>query len=330
MAVIRFNKVSKAYEKSARLAVNNVSLDVDDSEFVVLLGPSGCGKTTLLKMTNRLIPPTSGVIEVNGQDTSKVSVTNLRRHMGYVIQQVGLFPHLDVAANIGTVPKLLHWSNRRIADRVDELLDLVGLEPKQYRRRYPHQLSGGQQQRVGLARALAANPAILLMDEPFGAIDAITRVRLQDQLIEIQRRLKKTILFVTHDVDEALRLGDKMVIMRDGLVVQHDTPFNIVTRPQDEFVRRLLNTDDVFRELSLISVRSVMDSPPVTGGSTIDANDSLREALSAMLSSGVSTMVVLDEGKPVGGLTMDAIRDIGKHRFAEQPDHDEHLALAVS
>jgi osmoprotectant transport system ATP-binding protein len=322
MPAISFRQVGKTYGKSGRAAVNNVSLDITESEFVILLGPSGCGKTTLLKMTNRLIEPTSGVIEVNGRDTSAVSVTNLRRHMGYVIQQVGLFPHLDVSTNIATVPRLLHWPRERVSERTDELLELVGLDPMQYRKRYPHQLSGGQQQRIGLARALAADPAILLMDEPFGAIDAITRTRLQDQLIQIQRRLKKTVLFVTHDVDEALKLGDKMVVMRDGNVVQYDTPFNIMTNPVDQFVRTLLNTDDVFRELSLITIRSVMQSSHGDGLASINADETLREALSLMISRGVSELSVVDgQGEAVGLVSMEEIKEIGKRRNgALQPE----------
>lgn len=312
MLAIRYREVSKRYAGTSRPAVDGVSLEVEEAKVVVLLGPSGCGKTTLLKMTNRLIEPSSGVIEVNGRDIRGQRVTTLRRQMGYVIQQVGLFPHLNVATNVATVPRLLGWSKRRIAERTDELMELVGLEPAIYRRRYPHELSGGQQQRIGLARALAADPDILLMDEPFGAIDAITRARLQEQLVDIQRRVRKTILFVTHDVDEALRLADKLVVMRDGHVLQYDTPINVLTQPADAFVRQLLNTDDVLRELSVIYVGSVMRPAGAWDkGPAIEKDSSLREALSTMISGDVDQLIVLERGTPVGIITLDQVRSIG-------------------
>ncbi|HZT97856.1 MAG TPA: ABC transporter ATP-binding protein [Chloroflexota bacterium] len=312
MAAISYRTVSKRYTGSGQAAVHDISLEVPESKFVVLLGPSGCGKTTLLKMTNRLIEPSSGTIEVNGRNTDSVSVTELRRHMGYVIQQVGLFPHQTVATNIATVPRLLHWPRKRIEQRIDELLDLVHLAPAEFRKRYPSQLSGGQQQRVGLARALASDPAILLMDEPFGAIDAITRLRLQDQLLAIQRRVKKTVLFVTHDVDEALRLADMIVVMRDGVVLQYDSPLNILAHPADDFVRRLLNTDDVFREFGLMTVRASMSpGSPAVDGPTIAPDENLREALSLMIAGGVERLTVVEDGAPVGTLTMSQIQRLG-------------------
>lgn len=302
MPAIRYTAVSKTYGKAGLPAVHDVTVDVDEADFVVLIGPSGCGKTTLLKMTNRLIDATSGAIEVHGRDVRSVRLTELRRHIGYVIQQVGLFPHFTVAANIATVPRLLAWPRRRIEERIDDLLDLVGLEPDKFRKRYPHQLSGGQQQRVGLARALAADPDILLMDEPFGAIDAITRTRLQQQLLEIQRRVRKTVLFVTHDVDEALRLGDRLIVMRDGRVLQYDTPLNVLTAPADGFVRRLLSTDDVLRELSLISVASVMRPGSARSGGQVRSDQSLRDALSSMLAAGSHQATVVDTGGEIAGI----------------------------
>ena len=321
MPAISYQDVSKGYAKVGRAAVHNVTFDVDEAKFVVLIGPSGCGKTTLLKMTNRLVEPSSGRIEVNGRDIASVKLTELRRHMGYVIQQVGLFPHNTVATNVATVPRLLGWPRAKIDGRIDELLDLVGLEPSQYRERYPGQLSGGQQQRVGLARALAADPAILLMDEPFGAIDAITRSRLQDQLIQIQRRVRKSVLFVTHDVDEALRLADKIVVMRDGEVVQYDTPFNVLTRPKDDFVRSLLDTDDVLRELSLITVESVMSPVTVLNGRpSIKSDQNLREALSVMIAKGTSELTAVDGyGSPVGIVSMSDVRDYGDRSQSSEP-----------
>ncbi len=320
MPALTFSHVSKSYQKAGRPAVVDVTLAVESGEFVVLLGPSGCGKTTLLKMTNRLIEPTSGSISLDGTDIRELSLTSLRRRMGYVIQQVGLFPHLTVASNVQTVPRLLGWPKAKIRSRSDELLELVGLEPASYRRRYPRQLSGGQQQRVGLARALAADPAVMLMDEPFGAIDAITRGNLQDQLMQIQRRLRKTVLFVTHDVEEAIRLADRLVVMESGCVVQYDTPFNILTNPANDFVRELLNTNDVLRELSVISVRSAMDSvPPAAGDTEILGTRSLRDALSLMLGVDRASVAVVDEaGARIGSITMEAIRQAGAKGRAER------------
>lgn len=255
---IVFDKVTKIFPKASRPSVNEASLRIEEGSFVTILGASGCGKTTLLKMVNRLYEPTSGRIFVQGEDVSRMQVTRLRRKIGYVIQQVGLFPHMTIEENIATVPRILGWDKKRIDERIDELLELVHLPPGEFRKRYPRQLSGGQQQRVGLARAMAGDPAIMLMDEPFGAIDAITRASLQDELIHIQKKLHKTILFVTHDIEEALKLGDKIVIMNEGKIQQYDTPFNIITKPANEFVRRLVHSDDVLKRLSVMKAASVM------------------------------------------------------------------------
>ena len=245
----------------SRPAVNDVSFAIESGQFVVFLGPSGCGKTTLMKMVNRLYEPTSGEIYIDEQPIHQIDVTTLRRQIGYVIQQIGLFPHMTVSQNVAVVPRLLGWPDARIAERVDELLDLVALPPDEYRDRYPAQMSGGQRQRVGVARALAGDPGVILMDEPFGAIDAITRTELQDSLLELQRRLRKTILFVTHDVDEALRLADKIVILREGQVVQYDTPLKVLTRSVDDFVRQLVGADDIVRQLGLLPRRAGHAAP---------------------------------------------------------------------
>ena len=241
-------------------AVNDVSLTVEQGTFVTLVGPSGCGKTTLLKMINRLVEPTAGRIWVNGEDSAGVSPTELRRHIGYVIQQTGLFPHMLIEDNIGAVPRLLGWDRARIDARVDEMLALIDL-PIAYRKRYPRQLSGGEQQRVGVARALAADPPIVLMDEPFGAIDAINRVRLQDELLRIQTKLHKTILFVTHDVEEAFKLGDRIVVMREGRIVQAGAPLELATMPKDDFVRDLIGADDMVRRLGMLPVSAAPLQP---------------------------------------------------------------------
>jgi osmoprotectant transport system ATP-binding protein len=231
------------YPGADRNAVEHISLEVQPGTFTVLLGPSGCGKSTLLRTVNRLVVPQSGTVYLDGADTAQRDPVQLRRGIGYVIQAVGLFSHMTVAQNVGVVPSLLHWERRRLNARVDELLDLVGLDPDRYRSRYPRQLSGGEQQRVGVARALAAEPPVLLMDEPFGAVDAIVRANLQDELLRIRGRLHTTILFVTHDVDEALRLADRIVVMKEGRVEQHDTPLRILSDPSTPYVAQLFAVD---------------------------------------------------------------------------------------
>ncbi|HEX2916049.1 MAG TPA: ABC transporter ATP-binding protein [Chloroflexia bacterium] len=312
--IISFEHVSKAFEGSNRAAVRDVTLDVMSGHLVVLLGPSGCGKTTLMKMVNRLYEPTSGKIYIEGKEIHELPVNDLRRRIGYVIQQVGLFPHMRVNKNIAVVPQMLGWDKKRTAQRVDELLDLVGLPPAEFRQRYPGQLSGGQQQRVGLARALAADPSIMLMDEPFAAIDNITRTRLQDELLRIQQTVRKTILFVTHDVEEALKLADEIVIMKDGEVVQYDTPLNILTRPANEFVAQLAGSDDVLRRLSLQTVAAAMlplNSNFSMNGHKVKPNTDLREALGILISSNTQDLAVVnEEGRPIGRVTVDAIRNL--------------------
>jgi len=312
LPAIQFDHVSKQFPGSPHPAVNDCSLEVEAGMFVALLGPSGCGKTTLLKMVNRLYEPTGGHIYVGDVDVTQQKVTTLRRHIGYVIQQTGLFPHLTVAQNIAVVPQLLKWSKGRIHDRVDELLTLIGLPPEEYRNRYPAQMSGGQQQRVGLARALAVDPDLMLMDEPFSAVDAITRTGLQDEMIRLQQQLKKTILFVTHDVEEALRLGDQIVVMREGQIVQHGTPLSVLTQPTDAFVHNLLGTDDIVRRLGLIRVEEVMTGAaarPTNGDpATIARHEYLRHALSLLLGNGGTTLTVTDGPNTVGTLTLDQIR----------------------
>jgi osmoprotectant transport system ATP-binding protein len=319
---IRFEHVSKQFPGASRPAVDDCSLEVEAGSFVCLVGPSGCGKTTLLKMVNRLYEPTGGTIFVEGTEIRQLPVTKLRRQIGYVIQQVGLFPHMTVAKNIAVVPQLLGWERERIAARTDELLALIGLPPEEYRSRYPAQLSGGQQQRVGLARALAADPALMLMDEPFGAIDAITRTGLQDEMARLQQTLKKTILFVTHDVEEALRLGDMIVVMRDGRIIQHGTPLSVLTQPADPFVHDLLGADDMVRQLGLLRVEETMeaiaDGVRRADGPTIGRHDDLRHALSLLLRTEANILTVMDGERAVGTLTLDQI-----HRAVLTGEADE-------
>jgi osmoprotectant transport system ATP-binding protein len=242
MPALEFKDIIKHYPGGAENAVDGVSLTIDEGEFITIIGTSGSGKTTLLKMVNRLIEPTSGSIELFGENIMDKDPVKLRRGIGYVIQQVGLFPHMTVAGNIATVPKILKWDKAKIAARTDELLELVGLNPEEFRGRYPAQLSGGQQQRVGLARALAVDPAVMLLDEPFGAIDAINRSKLQDELLAIHRKHKKTYLFVTHDVSEAFKLGNRVLVMHEGKAIRFDTPDAIAENPGSDFVYELLES----------------------------------------------------------------------------------------
>ena len=324
MSAIHFEEVFLKFPGASDPAVNGCTCEIEAGQLIVILGPSGCGKTTLLKMVNRLYEPTSGTIYLNGTDIRQIKATKLRQQIGYVIQQSGLFPHMTVAQNIAVVPKLLGWQRSHYQARIDELLTLVELPPQEYRNRYPSQLSGGQQQRVGLARALAGDPKVMLMDEPFGAIDAITRETLQDEILRLQRQLKKTILFVSHDVEEALRLADKIIILQKGQIVQFDTPFNILTRPANAFVHELLGADDMVRQLSLLRVEAAMTAvseeyqprsehaiaserhqPEVS----IARHDNLRQALSLLLRTGAETLTVIDAGNVVGVLTLEHIRN---------------------
>lgn len=308
-SAIAFENVSKVYPGTARPSVAEVSLTVEPGQFVVLLGPSGSGKTTLLKMVNRLYEPTAGRISLDGMDVRSLPAPRLRRRIGYVIQQSGLFPHMRVADNIAVVPRLLGWDKGRIERRVRELLTLVGLPPEEYGRRYPAQLSGGEQQRVGLARAMAAEPTTLLMDEPFGALDAITRTRLQEELRRIHRTFAPTVLFVTHDIEEAVRLADRIVVMFEGRVVQYAPALEIVMRPADQFVANLVGADDVLRRLSLIRVGDLARPAEVGGGPVISRGADARTALSRLLETGSRSLTVVDEdARSVGTVDLEALQ----------------------
>jgi osmoprotectant transport system ATP-binding protein len=307
-AEIVFDRVTKRYPGRAEPAVRDLSLTVPAGEICCLVGPSGGGKTTAMKMVNRLIDITEGDITIGGRSVRSLDVIELRRGIGYVIQQVGLFPHMTVADNVATVPRLLGWPRARINARVDELLDLVDLPAVDYRSRFPTQLSGGERQRVGLARALAADPPAMLMDEPFGALDPLTRARLQHELLRIQHELRKTIIFVTHDIDEAILLGDRIAILREGgVLAQYDTPEALLARPVDDFVARFVGTD---RGLKLLALRRLdelelapLDNAP---GPRAEGSTTLRDALSLMLTSGSTFVVVLDgAGEPRGRVTLE-------------------------
>lgn len=261
--MIELEHVSKIYPGTRNPAVDDVTLTIPAGEVCVLIGSSGCGKTTLMRMINRLIPVSSGDIRIDGKSVMDMDVIELRRSIGYVIQQIGLFPHMTVRDNIGTVPRLLGWSKKRIDERVDELLALVNLDPEVFRSRYPRELSGGQAQRIGVARAMAANPPVMLMDEPFGAIDPINREVLQDEFLKIQEKLKKTIVFVTHDIHEAIKMGQTIVLLKDGKVVQHGAPAEILSRPKNEFVMNFVGADRALKRLNLLTVRDAMMRNPV-------------------------------------------------------------------
>jgi osmoprotectant transport system ATP-binding protein len=330
--MIRLESVTKRYDDGAT-AVDHLTMDIRDGEICVLVGPSGCGKTTTMRMINRLIEPTDGKIFLDGQDISKMNPVDLRRRIGYVIQQVGLFPHQTVAQNVATVPKLLGWSKDRISARVTALLELVGLEPGQYASRYPSELSGGQRQRAGVARALAADPPVLLMDEPFGAIDPITRGRLQGEFLRLQEEVRKTVVFVTHDIEEAVRLGDRIAIMAEGgHLQQFDTPARILGSPATPFVADFVGADRGLRRLTVTEIDPVdLVKPPVVG-----VDDRLAHARQAMEAEGAEWAVVVDaDGKLRGWIGRDDTRSDGEvgqrlHRMEAWVPLDASLKVAFS
>ena len=325
MTSIQFEHVTKTYPGGAAPAVDDVSFTVREGAICMLLGTSGSGKTTLLRMVNRLIDPTSGQILVNGVPTTDQDPIALRRGMGYVIQQVGLFPHMTVAQNVATVLTILGERKRESTPRVDELLRLVGLDPTEYAHRYPRQLSGGQQQRVGLARALAADPSVLLMDEPFGALDAITRARVQDELLQVQRGVRKTILFVTHDVNEAFKLGDQIVVMSDGRLQQQGTPVELLANPANDFVRQLVGADDALRQLEYLPVTAALE--PLSGGTApasgerVPAAAPLLDALLRLIAGGEPALAVERDGETIGQVTLGSLSALVlAHRTTPAPN----------
>ena len=307
--MISLEHVTRRY--GDRVAVDDLSVEIAAGELAVLVGPSGCGKTTTLRMINRLVEPTSGTIRVGGRDTRELPVTELRRSIGYVIQQGGLLPHLTVAENVATVPRLLRWDRARTRARVEELLELVGLPPAEYASRLPRALSGGERQRVGVARALGADPPVLLMDEPFSALDPITRLRLQGELLRVQSLVRKTIVVVTHDIDEALRLGDRVVLMRTGgRIAQVATPGTLLAHPASDFVAGFLGGDRTLRRLALVPLRSA-ELRPADGAAAVErveAAASLRDALEAVLRSPDGRAAVVDGDRVLGVADAEVIR----------------------
>jgi osmoprotectant transport system ATP-binding protein len=322
-AVLAFHEATKVYPGRRTPAVSNLTLEVPAGEICVLIGPSGSGKTTAMQMVNRLITMTSGDITIDGRSIATLDETELRRGIGYVFQQIGLFPHMTVEANIGTVPRLLRWPKDRIRSRAQELLELVGLDPDEDLHRYPSEFSGGQQQRIGVARAMAADQPLMLMDEPFGAVDPIARDRLQDDFLRLHQEVPKTVVFVTHDIDEAIKMGHRIAILRDGELVHYDTPDRILADPANEFVADFVGADRGLKRLRVWTLGDLEFDPAAdkeAGGPTAAADMSLRDALSLMLVEGVERLTVVDgDGRPQGTVALEAItRLVGpEHRRVE-------------
>ena len=316
-AAVEFRTVSARYGgPRGAVAVDRLSLSIQPGEICVLVGPSGCGKTTTLRLVNRLIEPVSGQVLVNGEDVAAADPVALRRRIGYVIQQIGLFPHQTVADNVAAVPRLLRWPPERVRQRVDDLLALTGLDPGSVRHRYPSQLSGGERQRVGVARALAAEPPLLLMDEPFGAVDPIVRARLQDEFLRLQRTLGTTVLFVTHDVDEAIKMGTHVAVMQvGGSLAQYSRPADLLAAPDSEYVAEFVGADRALKRLALFHLVDVLDDVPLELAPTLtdgmlrlDASVNLRDAVAALLTAPQHAGVVVgDDGVPRGTVTLAAL-----------------------
>lgn len=310
---IEFKNVTKRYPGQETPAINDLSLTIPAGEICCLVGPSGGGKTTAMKLVNRLIDRTEGEILIGSREVNSVNVTTLRRDIGYVIQMVGLFPHMTIAGNIGVVPRLLGWSKARMKDRVDELLDLVQLD-RSYAKRYPAQLSGGQQQRIGLARALAVDPPVMLMDEPFGALDPITRGGIQEEFLKLQDQIKKTVIFVTHDIDEAIKMGDKIAVLREGgVLAQYGTADELLGSPADQYVADFVGADRGLKRLSLRQIGSLLDGRPQQASSpdlpVVAPETTLRVALSVLFASGHGSVAVRDDGgNALGSVTLDQLQ----------------------
>ncbi|NQD80262.1 ABC transporter ATP-binding protein [Pseudomonas sp. CrR14] len=332
--MIELDKLTKKFHQKGKdvVAVNEVSLTVDEGQICVFLGPSGCGKSTTLKMINRLIKPTSGRVLINGEDTTGIDEVTLRRNIGYVIQQIGLFPNMTIEENITVVPKLLGWDKKRCHERALELMSMVQLEPKQYLSRYPRELSGGQQQRIGVIRALAADAPVLLMDEPFGAVDPVNRDAIQNEFFQMQRALNKTVIMVSHDIDEAIKLGDKIAIFKDGTLLQYDHPDTLLAHPADDFVSGFVGQDSTLKRLLLIRAEDAADNAP-----SVLADTAVADALELMEEHDRRHLVVTDAQKKAQGYIRR--RDLRGQSGAVQPflqtfnataAHDEHLRILLS
>lgn len=330
--MIRLEHVSKQFASGSN-AVSDLTLEIADAQTCVLIGPSGCGKTTTLRMINRLVEPDEGRILLDGEDTSRMDPAALRLKMGYVIQQTGLFPHMTVGENVGTVPRLWKWDGARIKKRVDELLELVGLDPREYRNRYPHQLSGGQRQRVGFARALGADPPVLLMDEPFGAVDRITRERLQQEFIRIQRITRKTVVFVTHDIDEAVMVGDRICLLKmQAQIAQYDTPERVLTHPASDYVAEFLGRERLVRRMSVVQIDPTQlekfDGAPAPAEPRVKLRSTLTEAFAAALASPNERAAVYEGDRYVGEFTATSLLE-SLRRSAGEPGGGEQVAAGI-
>ncbi len=294
--MIEFKNITKSFK--SRVILDKINLNINKGELIVLIGPSGCGKTTTLKMINKLIAPTSGQIYINGKAIADENTIELRRNMGYVIQQTGLFPHMTVEENIGLIPTLERWPEDKVREKTVELMKMVGMEPEEYMDRYPGELSGGQQQRIGVARAFATNPDIILMDEPFSALDPITRNQLQDELYNLQQELKKTIVFVTHDMDEAIKLGDRICIMKDGAILQFDTPENILKSPAHGFVEEFIGKNRIWKQPEFIKAKDIMIENPITASGT----RTVLHGIEIMVSNKVDSVLIVDKERKLEGI----------------------------
>ncbi len=312
--MIQLEHISKRFPDAARPAVDRLSLTVEKGKICVFVGPSGCGKTTILRMINRLVEPDEGTIFIDGKNILQMNPPLLRRTIGYVIQQVGLLPHRTIGQNISLVPELLGWPREKTARKVRELLEMTGLAPEEFENKYPYQLSGGQAQRVGVARALAADPPIMLMDEPFAAVDPIIRMHLQDEFLRVQQHVRKTICFVTHDISEAVKIGDYLVILNQGRLVQSGTPIEILTHPSNDFVSRLIGDDRGSKILDLVRCEAIMDSQaPVTdspkdNGARVQAVWPVKAALELMMKNNTDEVLVCRDGEAAGTLSWDGIK----------------------
>lgn len=323
--MIELDKLTKVFDtpKGAVTAADHISMTVPKGEICILLGPSGCGKTTTLKMINRIIQPTSGKVFIDGEDTTQLNTQDLRRNIGYVIQQIGLFPNMTIEENITVVPKLLGWDRAAFKKRAREMMDMVALDAEAFLKRYPSELSGGQQQRIGVARALAADPPVMLMDEPFGAIDPINRAVIQEEFLKMQAELKKTILFVSHDIDEAIKMGDRIAIFREGRLVQHSEPDELLAAPKDAFVESFLGEDRALKRLNLVKVKELTSDQI----GVVMPNDTLETAARRMDDHGYEKCIVMvnEDNQPVGQIR----RSIAKTTRGYCRDHYESLHTVV-
>jgi len=324
--MIRLDNLTKVFDtpKGAVTAADHISMEVPSGEICILLGPSGCGKTTTLKMINRIVRPTSGKVFINGEDTSSLDTQDLRRNIGYVIQQIGLFPNMTIEENITVVPKLLGWDKAKYRERAREMMRMIAMEPDVFLKRYPSELSGGQQQRIGVARALAADPPVMLMDEPFGAIDPINRAVIQDEFLKMQQELNKTIMFVSHDIDEAIKMGDRIAIFREGKLVQYSEPDELLAAPKNDFVESFLGEDRALKRLNLVKVRDLASEEI----GLVRPDDTLATALQRIESYGYVNSIVMvnDKRQPVGIINAAVARTTQGHCR----DHYQSVPVVVS